>query len=402
MLPIIANCDILLTVIILTEKLYDSNSYLTEFEAEVISCNEADGYYKVILNKTAFFPEEGGQYSDKGTLGDSEVFDVQIENGEIVHYCRQSLTGTVTGKLNFERRFRNMQNHTGEHVISGLIHSLFGGENVGFHLGEDEVTCDYDIELNEEQLNKVEFLANEAVYKNLSVTGYYPSESELKNTKYRSKKEINEALRIVTIDGVDCCACCAPHVKTTAEVGVIKILSSMRLRSGIRLFIACGKDAYLDYAAKHSQIKAVGALLASKGEDCAEKVERLIKSNKEAVYKINTLLNEINGLKLKNIEKTDKTLVLFTPCNDKKQLIDLVNKAKEKSGNMCAAFGGDEISGYIYIVHSEDDRLPEFIKNMNTILSGRGGGKVPMCQGSVRASMTKIADFFTNAEIIKL
>ncbi len=389
-------------VIIMTEKIYDTNSYLTEFEAEVISCNEADGYYKVILNKTAFFPEEGGQYSDKGTLGDSEVFDVQIENGEIVHYCRQSLTGTVTGKLNFERRFRNMQNHTGEHVISGLIHSLFGGENVGFHLGEDEVTCDYDIELNEEQLNKVEFLANEAVYKNLSVTGYYPSESELKNTEYRSKKEINEAIRIVKIGDVDCCACCAPHVKTTGEVGIIKILSSMKLRSGVRLFIACGKDAYLDYAEKHSQIKAVGALLASKGEDCAENVERLIKSNKEAVYKINSLLAQINEIKLETIEKTDKTLLLFTSCTDKKQLIDLVNKAKEKSGSMCAAFGGDDTLGYTYIVYSEDEILPSFIKNMNTALSGRGGGRVPMCQGSVTASSNEISAFFEDAKTVTL
>ncbi len=386
----------------MTQKLYDNNSYLTEFESEVISCTKADGFFKVILNKTAFFPEEGGQYSDKGTLDGKEIFDVQIENGEIIHYCREELSGTVFGKIDFERRFRNMQNHTGEHIISGLIHTFFGGENVGFHLGEDEVTCDYDIELTEEQLHKVELAANQVIYRNLPISAYYPSDSELKNINYRSKKEINQALRIVTIEDVDCCACCAPHVKTTAEVGVIKILSSMRLRSGVRLFIASGKDAYLDYAAKHSQIKAVGALLASKGIDCAENVERLIKSNKEAIYKIDTLLAEINKLKLEKIEKTDKTLLLFTPCTDKKQLIDLVNKAKEKSGNMCAAFGGDETSGYIYIVHSEDESLPQFIKNMNNILSGRGGGKVPMCQGSVTASMTKIAEFFTDAEIFSL
>jgi alanyl-tRNA synthetase len=389
-------------VIILTEKLYDINSYLTEFEAEVISCEKADDFYKIILNKTAFFPEEGGQYSDKGKLNDADVFDVQIENGEIVHYCSKSLNGKVFGTINFERRFRNMQNHTGEHVISGLIHSLFGGENVGFHLGEDEVTCDYDIELNEEQLSKVELLANEAVYKNLAVTGYYPNEIELKNISYRSKKEINEAIRIVDIDGVDRCACCAPHVKTTAEIGVIKILSSMKLRSGVRLFIACGKDAYLDYAAKHSQIKAVGALLASKGEECAENVERLIKSNKEAVYKINTLLTKINEIKLYGIEKTDKTLLLFTSCTDKKQLIDLVNKAKEKSGNMCAAFGGDDTLGYTYIIYSEEEILTDFVKNMNSVLSGRGGGRVPMCQGSVTSSQKEITDYFANAQIINL
>lgn len=389
-------------VIVLTEKLYDYNSYLTEFEADVVSCVKADGFFKVILNKTAFFPEEGGQYSDHGTLNEIKVFNVQIENGEIVHYCQKEVSGSVYGKINFERRFRNMQNHTGEHIISGLIHSLFGGENVGFHLGEDEVTCDYNIELNEEQLSQVELLANEAIYNNLAVLGYYPDEIELKNLNYRSKKEICEAIRIVTISGIDCCACCAPHVKTTAEVGIIKILSSMRLRSGIRLFIACGKDAYFDYVAKHDQIKAVGTLLASKGNECAENVERLIKNNKEAIYKINTLFAKINELKLKNIEKTDKTLLLFTSCSDKKQLIDLVNKAKEKSGNMCAAFGGDDNSGYIYIINSEDKNLIDFIKNMNATLSGRGGGKIPMCQGSVTASQKTISEFFSDSIIIYL
>ncbi len=394
--------DTIDTVIVLTEKLYDNNSYLKEFEAEVVSCVEADGFFKVILNKTTFFPEEGGQYSDKGVLNDSTVFDVQIENGEIVHYCKQKISGKVIGSINFERRFRNMQNHTGEHVISGLIHSLFGGENVGFHLGEDEVTCDYNIELNEEQLNKVELLANEVIYKNLSVNGYYPSENDLKNINYRSKKEINEAIRIVTIDDVDCCACCAPHLKTTGEIGVIKILSSMRLRSGVRLFIACGKDAYLDYSAKHSQIKAVGSLLASKGDECAENVGRLIKANKEAIYKINSLLSQINELKINNINKTDKTLLLFTECTDKNQLIDLVNKAKEKSGSICAAFGGDDISGYTYIVYSQEETLPTLVKNMNTSLSGRGGGRVPMCQGSISASLKQISDYFENSLTVTL
>ena len=389
-------------MIILTQKLYDINSYLKEFEAEVVSCNKADNFYKIILNKTAFFPEEGGQYSDRGTLSDVDVFNVQIENGEIVHYCRKALSGTVVGKIDFERRFRNMQNHTGEHIISGLIHTLFGGENVGFHLGEDEVTCDYDIPLDDEQLKKIELLSNQAIYDNLSVKGYYPEKDELLNINYRSKKEINEAIRIVTIDGIDCCACCAPHVMTTSEIGIIKILSVMKLRSGIRLFIACGKDAYLDYAEKHNQIKALGALLASKGADCAENVERLIKSNKEALFKINSLLYEINEIKLERIEKTDKTLLLFTVCTDKKQLMDLVNKAKEKSGELCAAFGGDDSSGYTYVIYSEKENLTDLVKSMNSVLSGRGGGRVPMCQGSLTASKKEITGFFTDASEITL
>lgn len=389
-------------MIVLTVKLYDNDSYLTVFEAIVKSCISADGFFKVILNQTAFFPEEGGQYSDRGTINDKEVFDVQIENGEIVHYCKQSVSGAVIGKIDFQRRFRNMQNHTGEHIISGLIHSMFGGENVGFHLGEDEVTCDYDIHLSEQQLNKIELIANQVIYKNIPVQSYYPSKKQFESINYRCKKEIDEAIRIVTIEDIDCCACCAPHVNTTAQVGVIKILSSMKLRSGIRLFIACGQDAYIDYAKKHSQLKAVGSLLASNGEECAENVERLIKNNKDAIYKINSLLTQINILKLENIKKTDNTLLLFTSCTDKKQLIDLVNRAKEKSGSICAAFGGDDNSGYIYAVYSLEQSLPDFINNMNTALSGRGGGKIPMYQGSTFSSQKSIINFFDNATIVKL
>ncbi|MEE0840387.1 MAG: alanyl-tRNA editing protein, partial [Acutalibacteraceae bacterium] len=244
----------------MTEKLYDSNAYSTRFTAQVISCIPCEKGYKVILDKTAFFPEEGGQYSDRGTLSGANVFDVQLENGEIVHYTDKPVKDLVDGEIDFDRRFRNMQNHTGEHIISGLIHSLFGGENVGFHLGEDEVTCDYDIELNSQQLALIELEANKAVYRNLSVKGYYPQAEKLKEIPYRSKKEIEEAVRIVEIEDIDCCACCAPHVKSTSEIGIIKILSYMRLRGGCRLFIVCGLDAFMDYSLKHKEIKAISAL----------------------------------------------------------------------------------------------------------------------------------------------
>ena len=195
-------------MIILTEKLYDNDAYLTEFTAQVISCTPCENGYKVILDKTAFFPEEGGQYSDKGFIDDSAVFDVQLENGELLHYCSEAVSGSVIGKIDFQRRFRNMQSHTGEHIISGLIHSLFGGENVGFHLGQEEVTCDYDIELDSQQLALIELEANKAIYRNLAVKGYYPQAEKLKEIPYRSKKEIEEAVRIVEIEDIDCCACC--------------------------------------------------------------------------------------------------------------------------------------------------------------------------------------------------
>lgn len=381
----------------LTEKLYDGNSYLTEFCAEVISCEKADNFYKVILNKTAFFPEEGGQYSDRGFIGESFVSDVQIENGEIVHYCSLPVSGAVHGKIDFDRRFRNMQNHTGEHIISGLINSLFNGENVGFHLGEDEVTCDYDILLTDEQLKTVELLANKAVYSNLKITAEYPTEEVLKATPYRSKKEINESIRLVTIDTIDCCACCAPHVKTTAEVGIIKILSAMKLRGGVRLFIACGLDAYNDYVLKHNEIKAISALLAAKPDECKDGVERLQKSLKDSSYTINTLSDRLIEKEIKLIEKESNDIIIFLNTSDQKLLRETVNKAKEKSGNICAAFSGNDNDGYFYILYSETADMPALSKSINQELNGRGGGKPPMIQGSVFCKKSDIEHFFKNS-----
>ncbi len=382
-------------MIILTEKLYDYDAYLKEFTAQVISCTPCEKGYKIILDKTAFFPEEGGQYSDTGTLGGCEVFDVQFENGELIHYCREAVSGVVAGQIDFDKRFRNMQNHTGEHIISGLVHSLFGGENVGFHLGQDEVTCDYDIELNAQQLREIEFKANKAIYKNLSVRGYYPKTEELKEIKYRSKKEIDEAIRIVEIDGIDCCACCAPHVKSTGEIGVIKIISYMRLRGGCRLFIACGLDAFMDYSLKHNEIKAISALLASKPEECSSGVQKISDSLKKTAREVNFLKGKILENAVKELKPCNNGMLIFTNELDMTALRNIVNLAKDKSPCLCGAFSGNDENGYSYIIYSEDFDANEKSKDINEKLSGRGGGKNNMIQGSVKANRQAIENYFS-------
>lgn len=378
----------------MTEKLYDKDAYLKCFEAQVILCQKADGFYKVILDKTAFFPEEGGQYSDRGTLGDAEVFDVQLENGEIVHYCKKAVSGTVCGKIDFDRRFRNMQNHTGEHIISGLVYSLFGGENVGFHLGEDEVTCDYDIILSKEQLKAIEYEANKAIYRNCNIISYYPEKDELSSLRYRSKKEIDGSIRIVTIDGIDCCACCAPHVKSTGEVGIIKILSTMKLRGGTRLFISCGLDAFTDYMAKHNEIKNISALLACKTDECDEMVQKINDSLKKTVRELNYIKSKIYENEIKNLEKTEDNLLLFIDEADTATLRNIVNFAKDKSSKLICAFSGSDNEGYTYVIYSENIDVGALAKDINTKLIGRGGGKSPMIMGSISAKRKDIENYF--------
>ena len=212
----------------MTEKLYDIDSFIKEFNATVLSCEKAENGYVVVLDKTAFFPEAGGQPSDIGFLNEAKVLDVQEEGEYIYHFTDKEITvgEVVSGSINFERRFDFMQQHSAEHIVSGVANRLFGCQNVGFHLSEDIVTLDFDIPLNREQILKVEELANKSVFENNKINCYYPNAQELERLNYRSKGGLEGEVRIVEIENTDMCACCAPHVQYTGQIGLIKLLSS--------------------------------------------------------------------------------------------------------------------------------------------------------------------------------
>ena len=249
----------------ITQKLYDYDSHISEFEADVLSCQEIDGRYKTVLDRTAFFPEGGGQPCDTGTINGVHVFDVQIENDEIYHYTNAPLSegDTVCCALDFKRRHAFMQNHTGEHIVSGILNDMYGFQNVGFHLGEEFATLDFNGELSREQLNEVELIANRKVWSNLPVKAYYPPKSELSTLPYRSKKELDGDIRIVHITDTDMCACCAPHVKNTGEVGIIKLLDTVRMRGGTRVVFKCGEYALHDYNNRYENAVHISNLLSS-------------------------------------------------------------------------------------------------------------------------------------------
>ena len=223
----------------MTKKLYDLDSHRRDFTAAVLRCDADGERYAVVLDQTLFFPEGGGQPADTGVLGGARVLDVQITQEAIVHYTDAPLTpgAQVRGEIDWPQRFRRMQGHSGEHIISGLIHSEYGLDNVGFHLGQDTISMDYNGELTWPQLMHIEQLANEAVYRNVPIRTEYPSPEQLAQMTYRSKLDLTEDVRIVTVEGYDVCACCAPHVSCTGEIGAIKFTSVMRHRGGIRVTI---------------------------------------------------------------------------------------------------------------------------------------------------------------------
>lgn len=378
----------------MTEKLYDKDSHLKEFSAKVLSCEKSGENYAVILNKTALFPEGGGQESDRGSIGEAAVLDVQIINNEIIHFTDRPLNigEEYACTLNLDRRFRNMQNHSGEHIVSGIVHRLYGLNNVGFHLGA-EMTVDFDGPLSREQLSEVERLANKAVWENVPIRAYYPDEKELKDLDYRSKLELTENVRIVDIEGYDLCACCAPHVKRTGEIGVIKILDSFKNKEGVRIFIKCGTDALGDYNNKYFNVQKISNLLSVKQNEAAAAVDRLGDENRALKFEISNFKKRLITEKAKNFAPESDITAVFEENLDIKELQLFSDALYKKSGGIRAVFSGQECN-YSFAICGEETALDLFFKEFKQKFNVRGGGRNGMVQGTVSAEEQEIKGFF--------
>lgn len=381
-----------------TIKLYDADSHLYDFDASVISCEKTDKGFAVVLDKTAFFPEGGGQPADEGTLNGIAVTDVQIKDGVITHTTAVEIPAgsAVKGAVDSEIRFRRMQNHSGEHIVSGLIHKLFGYNNVGFHMGSEDVTLDLDGVLTREDLDKIEMLANRAVYENVNVRAEYPSPEILKDLDYRSKLDLTENVRIVTIEGYDVCACCAPHVNKTGEIGIIKLLDFLKYKGGVRIHMLCGFDALEDYNRRYKNVAAISAKLSAKQAEVYEAVERLSAELSAEKQAAGELKRQLVAMKIAALEPTDGNMVLVEKDMDMLNLRNLVNEAVQLCGGICAAFSGSDENGYNYIIASKNVPLRAEAKAINAALNGRGGGKDEMIQGSAKASEAEIRAYFLN------
>ena len=378
----------------MTEKLYYLDSHLFAFEASVLAARKEKRGWEIVLDRTAFFPEGGGQSADTGVIGPARVLDVHEREGEIRHLCDRELApGTYACAVDREKRLRRMQNHSGEHIFSGLTHQKYGAENVGFHMAADCMTIDFNRELSFEELSAIEYEANLAVRANIPVRTLFPSPEELASLEYRSKKELAGAVRIVEIAGIDRCACCAPHVYATGEIGLIKLLGAERHRGGVRLTLLCGMDALDDYRRKQESAAAVSALLSAKRDEIAPAVERLLETEEKLKERASILGMRYAALRADSIAPTKGHICLFDEGLSDAASRELVNRLVEKTDGAAALFLREE-GGWRYVIGSRTLDLRAAAKEINASVKGRGGGRPEMIQGSASAPAGEIERFF--------
>ncbi len=379
----------------MTEKLYDLDSHLREFSACVISCVPAEERWAVRLDRTAFFPEGGGQAADTGFLGKARVVDVQENGDSILHYTDSPLTEgeAVVGTLDWEKRFRRMQNHTGEHILSGLVFARFGFHNVGFHLGDGDVTVDFDGELNRQQLDELETAVNIAIAGNVAVACWYPAKAELDSLDYRSKLDLTENVRLVRIEGYDLCACCAPHVSRTGEIGSMRILDHMRHRGGTPLHMLGGLDAMEDARARYQATLAISGLLSVPQLETPNAVRRVLGELEETRQALAEARRQLLQVKAAALPETQGNLCIFEAEMDMLSLRELVNIGVTKTRGICAAFAGKD-GDWKYIIGSRRVDLRVLSRDINAAIDGRGGGRAEMIQGSCTAARDVIEAYF--------
>ena len=379
----------------MTEKLYYSDGHLSRFTARVTSCEKEDGVWAVKLDRSAFFPGGGGQEADEGVLSDMKLLGLREEGEDIVHLTPAPLEpgALVEGRIDWPLRFSRMQGHSGEHILSGTVHRLFGYDNVGFHMGEEAITIDFSGELSREDLSRAELEANRAIWRDVPVRTLLPTPGELAAMDYRSKKELTGQVRIVEIEGVDLCACCAPHVSHSGEVGLLKIIDSMRHRGGTRMTLLCGEAALLDYEALHENNAAVSAALSAKRLETGGAIARVMAEQEERRAELTKLKRELLQLKAAALRPTEGSICIFESDIDMITLWELVNAGSELAGKVCAGFAGTD-GDYKYIIGSRTVPLRASAKEINAAIDGRGGGSDAMIQGTSRARREDIERYF--------
>ncbi len=382
----------------MTRKIYEENAYTAQFDARVTACAAREGGFAVVLDQTAFYPEGGGQPCDLGTLGGAKVLDVHERPEGIVHLCDRALEvgARVHGEIDWERRFDLMQQHSGEHLVSGVVHSRFGYENVGFHMGGECITIDFDGPLTREMLADVEQTVNREIWKNLhtEIFDFDPAHP----VPYRSKKALTGRVRLVRFPGVDTCACCGTHVRMTGEIGLVKILSCVKFHDGARVEMLSGRRALERLSDFAEQNRRISALVSAKPEDTAKEVARLLEELRQTKYRLVGYQNQHIRARAACLAGRGDVLVIEDGLTGDAPG-KLASAGMERCGGLCAVFSGGDETGYIYAIAMPDGDVAAFTKQMNAALSGRGGGRGGFAQGKVGASRAQIIDFFAGKRI---
>ena len=378
----------------MTEKLYYNDPFLREFTAQVLSCEAMKGGYAVVLDQTAFYPEGGGQPADHGALGVVNVLDVHEKAGVITHLCDAPLRvgAAVRGEIDWARRFDHMQQHSGEHICSGLICAAFHCDNVGFHLGADVVTIDFNAEIDWDALMEIEARANRYLCEDHAVDIQFHRGAELDAIDYRSKKPLDGDVRIVSFPGADCCACCGTHVSRSGQVGIVKFLSCQKFRDGVRIELLCGERAYRYLSAVWEQNLRVAQSLSAKPLDSAAAVARLeneLGMLKQRAAKLETLVFAQVASRLTG----EGDVLLFEEDMSPDSVRKLCDAVLNTCGGRCAVFAGAD-GAWKYAVGEKDGDLRELVKSLNAALHGRGGGKPFFAQGSAACTREEIEAFF--------
>lgn len=374
-------------------ELFYKQPYTKEFDATINACHKIEDHYEIVLSDTAFYPEGGGQQCDLGTIDGVQVINVQRKDGFIFHSIDKELTvgNTVHCVVDWSRRFIHMQEHSGEHLVSGLVHQKYGFDNVGFHMGE-MIQIDFDGELSFDQMREIENQANNIIYLNEPIIVTYPNEEERKNISYRAKKELHGVVRIVTIPDGDTCACCGTHTATTGEIGVIRILSCEKHKHGTRVLMLAGEKA-LQYDQKiFDQNHQISVMLSSRMLETSEAVNGLLQQLNEQRYQIGGLQKELISYQLQQYPANQKLITIFEKDMDRETMrqlaVDLVEK--KNCGVAAVLCQQDDMYGYVLLSHTLN--LKEYSKFLNENLHGQGGGTSDILQGNFKAKKEDIED----------
>lgn len=378
-----------------TIKLYEEDVYRRDFCATVLACEPFGDAFRVALDATAFFPEGGGQPADKGALGEARVTDVKEKDGIIWHTVTVPLRkgACVQGDIDFTRRLDHMQQHSGEHIVSGIVHAQYGYNNVGFHIGDDTVTVDFSGVLTADDIENVEKSSNWIIWKNVPVNVTYPSPTELSHLEYRSKKEIDGQVRIVSIGKTDVCACCGTHVSRSSEVGIIKLISAQSYKGGTRVTMVCGMRALADYERKCKNVDAISVQLSAKPDETAAAVKRLADENIALHAQLAAAENKIFEKTADEFAGKSRAVCFednLSPDSQRRMCLALC----EKCDGICAVFSKKD-DGYQYAIGIKSGDVRDTVKALNAAHNGKGGGKPALCQGSVaKASREDVEKFF--------